>query len=152
MAHIDADWAGDLADRKSISGVVFMIGNSAVFWKTAKQDCIILSSTKSEHMAMCTAVKSILWIQVLSQELGVSMNRPTTLYEDNQGAMVWATEGVRNAKHVAIRPNFVHEAVQNGSFSIHFCRSEHMLADIFTKVLQRVNFEKNRTILGVLKM
>lgn len=51
-----------------------------------------------------------------------------------------------------VRQDLVHEALQNRTFSMKYCRSEHMLADIFTKDVQNGNFEINRTRLGVLKM
>lgn len=65
----------------------------------------------------------------------------SVLFEDNQGAMRWSTHGVRKAKHVATRQNFVKEHVDSGTVSIRYCPTEHMIADCLTKPLQINRFE-----------
>ena len=42
-AFSDADWAGNVDDRKSTSGGSFYIGNCLVAWHSKKQNCISLS-------------------------------------------------------------------------------------------------------------
>ena len=36
IGYSDADWVGDLDDRKSTSGYVFQIGGGAVSWRSKK--------------------------------------------------------------------------------------------------------------------
>ncbi|XP_038904520.1 uncharacterized mitochondrial protein AtMg00810-like [Benincasa hispida] len=40
----DSDWAGDVNDRKSASGYVFFVGNTAFTWSSKKQPIVILST------------------------------------------------------------------------------------------------------------
>ncbi|XP_024196067.1 uncharacterized mitochondrial protein AtMg00810-like [Rosa chinensis] len=49
--YCDADWGGDLKDRKSTSGGYFFIGNNLVAWHSKKQNCISLSTAEAEYVA-----------------------------------------------------------------------------------------------------
>ena len=51
----DADWVGDVRDRKSMSGYVFLLGGATVSWKNCKQNCVAMSTTESEYIALCAA-------------------------------------------------------------------------------------------------
>lgn len=44
----DADWAGDIDDRRSTSGMVTKINGTAVSWKSKKQTSVALSSAEAE--------------------------------------------------------------------------------------------------------
>ncbi|XP_062029048.1 uncharacterized mitochondrial protein AtMg00810-like [Rosa rugosa] len=46
--YSDADWGGNLKDRKSTSGGCFFIGNNLVAWHSKKQNCISLSTAEAE--------------------------------------------------------------------------------------------------------
>ena len=45
--YSDADWAGDLADRKSTSGYVFMLPGAPVSWGSKKQPSVSLSTSEA---------------------------------------------------------------------------------------------------------
>jgi hypothetical protein len=47
----DSDYAGDLNDRKSTSGYVFMLGTGVVSWSSKKQPIVTLSTTEAEYVA-----------------------------------------------------------------------------------------------------
>jgi hypothetical protein len=47
----DSDYAGDLDDRKSTTGFVFLIGDSAVSWSSKKQPIVTLSTTQAEYVS-----------------------------------------------------------------------------------------------------
>jgi hypothetical protein len=47
----DSDYAGDLDDRKSTSGYLFMLGGGAVSWSSKKQPIVTLSTTEAEFVA-----------------------------------------------------------------------------------------------------
>jgi hypothetical protein len=38
QAYVDADWAGDLDDRRSRASIAAQLNGSTVTWKSAKQD------------------------------------------------------------------------------------------------------------------
>jgi len=53
----DADWAGDLDQRRSTSGYVFNLFGGAISWMRKKQSVVALSTTKAEYMAASHASK-----------------------------------------------------------------------------------------------
>jgi len=44
---VDADWAGDLDQRKSTSGYVFKLFGGAVSWMSKKKSVVALSTTEA---------------------------------------------------------------------------------------------------------
>lgn len=49
---VDADWAGNYRDRKSNSGHLLLFGGGVVAWGSRKQNCVALSSTEAEFVAL----------------------------------------------------------------------------------------------------
>ena len=60
VGYSDADWAGDLDDRKSTSGYIFHTGGAAVSWKSKKQSSVALSTAEAEYMALASAAQEAL--------------------------------------------------------------------------------------------
>ena len=77
--YSDADWRGDVTDRKSTSGILLKIGNTPVFWKSKKQRCVSLSTSEAEFIAMSEACQNIIWISAMLQSIGLSSGKPTVL-------------------------------------------------------------------------
>ncbi len=57
VEYCDVDWAGDLEDRRSTTGFVFMMGGGATSWSSKRQPTIALSMTEAEYMASTQATK-----------------------------------------------------------------------------------------------
>ena len=74
-----------------------------------------------------------------------------TLHEDNQGTLAIANDRrfSERTKHVNVRYFFIQDEIANGNFKVIYCPTADMLADIFTKALARVPFEKLRDLLGL---
>ena len=47
----DCDYAGDLEDRKSTSGYVFMPSSGAISWSSEKQQVVSLSTIEAEFIS-----------------------------------------------------------------------------------------------------
>lgn len=82
----DADYAGDRETRRSTSGYVFLFGGSVISWSSERQKSVALSTTESEYIAAANAVKELVWLKSLVQELTMK-EIPTTLFMDNQSAI-----------------------------------------------------------------
>ena len=86
VGYSDADWAGDIDDRKSMSGYKFQISGAAVSWRSKKQTCVALSTAEAEYMALASAAQEAIWIRQLTTDLRNGPTGATVILEDNQSA------------------------------------------------------------------
>lgn len=69
LAYSDADYAGDVETRKSTSGSVFKLGGNTISWYSQKQKSVALSTTESEFIAAAEAIKELIWLRRLINEI-----------------------------------------------------------------------------------
>ena len=154
VGYSDADWAGDINDRKSTSGYVFQISGGAITWKSKKQGCVALSTAEAEYIALSSAVQESVWLRRLTSELGSPPKTPTTIFEDNQSAIAMTKNPQFHgrAKHIDIKYHFIREQVNCGNVQLKYCPTGEMTADIFTKALSREQFCKLRDKAGIVEL
>ena len=106
----DADWAGDLSDRKSTSGFVFLSAEGAVLWGSKKKSCVALSTAEAEYVALSLATQESTWLSNLMFQIGASDQGYTIIYEDNQSAICLANgQGSKRSKHIDIKYHFIQD-------------------------------------------
>ena len=154
VGHSDADWAGDLDDRRSTSGYVFQLSGAAISWRSKKQTCVALSTAEAEYMALASAAQEAMWLQQLTTELTNEPTGATVIFEDNQSAISMAKNPQFHgrAKHIAIKYHFIREQVNNGVVELRYCRTNEMIADMFTKGLHKDQLVRLRHMAGVRAM
>jgi hypothetical protein len=67
---MDANWAGNVSDRRSTSGFMFFFGSGAISWSNKKQPTVALSSTEVEYRGAAIAACEVVWLQKLLSDLG----------------------------------------------------------------------------------
>lgn len=152
IGYADSDWAGDKNDSKSTSGFVFKLFENTVTWSTHKQAVVSQSSTEAEYAAVVEAMNEAEWIKELLRELAVEPNEPTTINEDNQSC-IKAAEKPKNhkrMKHVAVKYHVVRDMIEKGLVKLQYIPTGEQTADIMTKGLGRIQFEKLRTNLNLI--
>ena len=147
----DADWAGDVSDRKSTSGYCFKFGRSLISWRSNKQTCVALSTAEAEYVALAGAAQEAVWLKHLLSGLSVNCDGPMVIYEDNQAAISLSKHNKSHpkVKHISIKYHFIRDLVDNGDIFVKYCPTDVMLADIFTKSLTAEKFVKLRSLLGM---
>ena len=77
---------------------------------------------------------------------------PTTVFEDNQGAMALSKNPKNHSrtKHIDVKYHYVRESVDNGTIAVEYCPTAEMVADTLTKGLAKPKFEKFRKDMAVL--
>ena len=150
----DADWGGCRDDRKSTAGYVFKLSNAAISWCSRKQSVVALSSTEAEYMSMCQATKEAISLQYILRNVSHARASVPVVKVDNQGAIMTAynNHNSRRTKHVDIQYHFIRDAVHDRRIGFKYCPTEDMVADMLTKPLLRVRFERLRTMLGIVGM
>ena len=151
-AFTDADWAGDLGDRRSTSGYICMMGNCVISYASKKQNVVALSTCEAEYIAGSLAAQEVLFLRQLLSGLGRPQIGATTLHMDNQSAISFATNPMmtQKAKHIDIRHHFIRDHTEKGTIAPLYCKSGDNLADIFTKALAKPTFFKLRATMGVI--
>lgn len=136
VGFCDSDWGGDVVDRKSTSGYMFMFSNCLVQWSSKKQASVSLSSTESEYVAMSMAASEASWLVNVLNDFGVQNVCPVNIFCDNQSAISGAsTESIKRLKHVDIRYHFIKELCKNNKICLNYINTSEQPADIFTKPL-----------------
>jgi hypothetical protein len=135
--YCDADWGGDLTDRKSTTGYCTFINGNLIDWQSKKQSTVALSSTEAEYMAISEVTKEIMWLRSILAELHISVVTPTVIYVDNQSAIKISENDISHArtKHIDIRHHFIRDTINSGVIKLQWISTNDQLADIFTKAL-----------------
>jgi hypothetical protein len=61
VVSLDANWASNKLDRKSISGSVAMFYGGLISWSSKKQQAVSTSSCESEYIALSACTKQGQW-------------------------------------------------------------------------------------------
>lgn len=151
IGYADANWAESRIDRKSNGGYAFKLFGGTVSWRSKKQECVALSSTEAELISLTEAAKEAIWIKRLLKEIQQEIKDLFIIYEDNQSCrkIVQNTNPSNRTKHIDVRYNFIKDYIRKGLISCEYCCTEEMMADILTKPLNRIKFEKFRFMLGL---
>ena len=142
--YSDADWAGQVDDRRSTSGYVFFVAGGPVSWQAKTQKSVALSTAEAEYMALSDASKEAVHLKALLVSIGIEDKTPVVIYEDNQAAQKIAENPVLHdrTKHIDIRYHFVRELVQGLQISVVYIETKQMIADLLTKAVTKVVHDK----------
>ncbi|MCP4115733.1 MAG: Ty1/Copia family ribonuclease HI [Desulfobacteraceae bacterium] len=127
------------------------MANGVVSWIAQRQPVVALSSTEAEYVALSSAAQQAVWLRQLLKNLGCEQHQPTTVYEDNQGAICLARNPIahKKTKHIEIRHHYIREKVADKTLALKYIGTTDMAADIFTKALARPTYERLRGKLGM---
>ena len=138
----DADWAGQLDDRKSTSGMALLFNGTAIMWCSRTIRLVACSSQDAEFMALSDASREIVFIQNLLCSIGLKLNK-TSLYGDNKGSLCLAKDpqNHQKSKHISVRYFFVRQKYEEGRLDVQYVKTTDQLADLFTKQLPQAQHE-----------
>ena len=85
----------------------------------------------------------------LCVDITIPQTMPHSMFVDSQSAMFIALNPVTSSRtrHINIRYHFVREMVKEGTILLVYVPTSENIADIFTKPLSRILFQKFRAIL-----
>jgi hypothetical protein len=152
--YCDADWAGNVDNRRSTTGYTFLLAGCCISWKSRCQPTVALSTTEAEYMAATEATKEATWLRAFLDDLGFKQMNPTPVLDDNQSCISLTKNPTYHArtKHIDIQHHFVRDKVEDGDVSFQFCGTDKMVADILTKPLAKLKYQHFRNLMGVKKV
>ena len=161
--HADADFAGnwnkalapyDPSTAKSCSGWIVFYAGCPVIWASKLQSMVALSTTEAEYIALSQALRDVLPIMFLIQEIKekgfqVIANIPHVYckaFEDNSGALELARLPKLRPRTKHINTCFHHfrEHVRNGLIKIYPIGTKDQIADVLTKAIPQTDLQRHR--------
>ena len=150
VAFTDSDWGSDPNDRRSQTGYILKLAGGLISWNSRAQRTVAHSSMDAEYMALSDCSRQVIWVRTLLTELGFDFES-IPICCDNQGAIFVSTNPVteRRSKHIDIRYHYIRDIVEQGLVQVYFIPGEDNPADLFTKNLGRIKFNKFKHMLGL---
>jgi hypothetical protein len=151
-AFSDADWAGDLDNRKSTTGYITRINNNIISWCSKRQQTTALSTCEAEYYAVSDALKEMKWMHQFLMEIScaaekqtmIQVKSPMIIFCDNQSAINITKHDAQHSrtKYIDIRHHFIRDAVESNEVIIKWVETTEQEADILTKPLARQAFAR----------
>ena len=140
----DAEFVGDMDDRKSISGYVFLFGGTTISWLSKKQGCVAKYIMEAEYIARSITVSNAIWIKRFVDSLKLDIQeRPVNVFCDNKSAISLIKSGANSlkGKHIDINYHYIQDIVERGEMKVHFVPSADMMVDPMIKGLTLNQFK-----------
>ena len=148
--YADADYAAVSNDRRSVSGVAVMLGDTAIGWKSSTQRCVTTATCEAEYVALCDASKEALFTRAVLVFLQPELSgMRVDIFGDNEGAKAIADNpsSASRSKHIDVKLHFIRGLVRAGEVRILHVGTAEQHADVLTKPLWRKKFMLHRAAL-----
>ena len=106
----DADYAAASNDRRSVSGVAVMLGDTVIGWKSSTQKCVTTATCEAECVALCYASKEALFMRAVLVFLQPELTGIRVyVFGDNEGAkaIVNNPSSASRSKHIDVKLHFI---------------------------------------------
>ena len=119
-----------------------------MLWRSKLQKTISLSTAEAKYYAVSEIAIEIIYLRNLLHNMGFPQGDDTLVspvYEVSTACIQRGNHiigGRERAKHIDIRKHFAHEEIQNRHMRLIRVLTTDQLADIFTKALTMIYFER----------
>ena len=144
------DYAYRCNDRRSVSGVEVMLGNTAVSASSTTQHCVTISTSEAGYVAMAHGAKTALAMKSALDVVQPHLSSEAIdMYDDSEGAKVLAEtpQGSHRSKHIDVRFHFLRGLGRLGQVTLHSVATAEQHVGILTKPLGREAFRRHRDFL-----
>jgi hypothetical protein len=150
--YTDADFAACKDTRRSRGGMVFVLYGGAVSWGSKLQPSVATSTAESEYMAAALATRELVWLKRICYDLKIPRKEDVVVLKcDNKAAIFMAENSADTArtKHIDVSYHFVRDQVARGAIRVVYCNTDENAADMFTKALSEIKFDKFKRMIGM---
>jgi hypothetical protein len=154
IVYADSDFAGepegnDYPMRSTSGTILYNHGIGPIFPSVNLEKTLSLSTAEAEYKTYTVASKIIEAVVQFYEEVGFPQIKPVPIYNDNQAAIAMSkqTFSTSATRHMKLRFHYVREKIQDGSIKVQYLETGRMIADMMTKALGKVLFERFRNML-----
>ena len=154
IVYADADFAAEPEGNDfpmcSTSGMVaFMRGVGAIYSSVNLEKTISHSTAEAEYKSISRAAKFTEGLRQFLDEIGFPQTKATALLNDNQAAIAMSKQIFcsSSTRHMKIKFHYIRQLIKDGTVDVNYTPTGDMVADMMTKALPRVPFEKFRSML-----
>ena len=124
----------------SRTGVLIYLNKAPIIWYSKKQNTVETSTFGSEFVAMRQAFEMVKALSYKLRMFGIPIDVPAQVYGDNNAVVLNSSvpESTLKKKHNSVNYNYVRECVAAGIGLVFKVDTNDNLADLFTKVLDKV--------------
>ena len=142
VAYSDSSWHKPDELGYNMFGYVVLIHGGPVAYAAKRLKVVAHSSAEAEYAASSYSCKEIAFVRNVCVELGVKLHGPVALAVDNQAAIkIGQNRGVTaRTKHFTDGIHYIRHMLDHLVVRLHYVRTEHQLADGFTKPLAKPQF------------
>lgn len=146
--YVDANYAGDLNKRKSLTGYVFLYESNLISWKASLQPIVALSTSEVEYMALTEAIKG-LWLKSLMKDLGLNQT-VVKIYCNNQNAihLLKNPQYHTRTKHINIKYHFVWDKIEELEIEVLKVYTSENVVDMLKKPVSKLKLLKCLELIG----
>lgn len=158
-AYADANFAKPEAETvngvvknklKTSSGyIINLFDKSLIFWNTKRQTATPASTAEAEYVAVHEALKEILWLKELAISVGIKVDKPIVVHEDNAACIKIVNDFMATNRHIQIPLDRIKDRIQSNQIILKYISTQDQLADMFTKSLPKPSFIKLRREIGI---
>eukprot|EP00253_Pinus_taeda_P014946 PITA_14946 len=147
---VDADWVGDLDQRRSTSGYVFNLIGAAVSWMSKKQSIVAISTIDVEYMVATHASKEAVWLQRLCSSMGL-VQVAIRIDCDSQSVIFLAKNPAYHSKtkHIYVQYHFVMDMIEDKKVLLVKVDTLKNTIDSLTKSMSFEKFSWCRETMGI---
>jgi hypothetical protein len=125
---------------KSQTGGAMSLGRGAIYGTSTRQKINTKSSTEAEVVGVSEVLPQVLWTRYFLEAQGYGVSN-SIVYQDNQSSIllekIGRSSSSKRTRHMDIRYFFVTDRVDSKEVDIQYCPTGNMVADFFTKPLNR---------------
>jgi hypothetical protein len=133
----DASFADDVETCRSSQGYVLPLFGKTVNWKSTLQRTITKSTTEAELLALSLTRSGMEEWCRLFKGISLKLYQTPIIWCDNQQTVGIVTKEMDKLEHIDIHQYWICQEVEKNRLYVHWKSTNHMLADVMTKILPR---------------
>ena len=129
-----------------MAGYVIFLNGVPVAWSARKLKIVPLSSCEAETAAGCNASKALLFVRSLLNYMGAVVPVPIAMYTDNEATRIAVRNpgATQRTRFFEMWMTALRKLQLERVIDVQWVATTEMIADIFTKPLDKTAFLKHR--------